>query len=131
MNQDIRDYIEKWIFRANEDVSVCLKLKETDAEQYASTICFHAQQAVEKFFKAFLTYNKVDFPRTHDVDYLLSECSKINQGAFSLIELKDLSEFGVTVRYPDDFYLPDKEEVDFYINAMLIVKETIDKLILF
>lgn len=131
MNQDIRSYIEKWLFRANEDVAVCIKLRENNMELYSSTICFHAQQAVEKFLKAYLTYNNVDFPRTHDVDFLLSECIKIDYASFSQIELKDLSEFGVTIRYPDDFYLPNNEEVYFYTNVMLIVKEVVEKLIKF
>jgi HEPN domain-containing protein len=103
MNKDLRDYIEKWLYRANEDYAVCEHLLAVDSKRYASTICFHAQQAVEKYLKAFLTFNGVDFPRTHDIDFLLAECSIINQDAFNEIDLKELSEFGVTIRYPDDF----------------------------
>lgn len=33
---------------------------------------FHAQQAVEKAVKAALTLKGIDFPKTHDLDYLIS-----------------------------------------------------------
>ncbi len=80
------------------------------AEYYTSSICFHAQQASEKFLKAFLAYYDVDFPRTHDLDFLLIECQKINNEAFQ-IDFKSLTDFGVSVRYPDDFYIPDEKKL--------------------
>ena len=33
---------------------------------------FHAQQAVEKAVKAVLTLEGIDFPKTHDLEYLIS-----------------------------------------------------------
>ena len=33
---------------------------------------------------------------------------------FAGIETKDLSNFGVDLRYPDDYYIPDIDEVRFY-----------------
>ena len=45
---DLQDYIKKWIFRADEDLSVVDRLCESDPSDYSSSICFHAQQAVEK-----------------------------------------------------------------------------------
>ena len=32
-------------------------------------VCFHAQQAVEKWLKAFLAYHGVAFPHTHNPDW--------------------------------------------------------------
>lgn len=68
------DYIRNWLFRANEDIDVIESLSSTNIEFYTSTICFHSQQAVEKYLKAFLIYNDIDFPKTHDLDYLILEC---------------------------------------------------------
>lgn len=114
MNDDLRDYVDKWLFRANEDLAVIDHLIQTDPQAYPSTICFHAQQAVEKYLKALLAWKGVDFPRTHDVDFLLAECRKINPGQFDQIDLKSLTDFGVTIRYPDDFYVPDLSETRYY-----------------
>jgi len=106
MNREKIEYIKNWLFRANEDIAVIDNLINAGIENYTSTICFHAQQASEKFLKAFLVNHDVDFPRTHDLDFLLLECQKINKEAFQNINLKNLTEFGVSVRYPDDFYIP-------------------------
>ncbi len=68
-------------------------LRNSNPSGYTSTICFHAQKAVEKYLKAFLAFHDIDFPRTQDVDYLLMECQKIDSESFNL-DLKSLTEFG-------------------------------------
>ena len=93
-----------------------------------SSICFHAQQASEKFLKAYLAYHDVDFPRTHDLDFLLIECQKIDKEAFQ-IDFKSLTDFGVSVRYPDDFYIPEEKEALEYRGTAISVKEIVEKLI--
>ena len=128
MTRDKAEYIKNWLFRANEDIAVIKSLVNDGAEFYISSICFHAQQASEKFLKAFLAYHDVDFPRTHDLDFLLLECQKINKEAFQ-IDFKSLTDFGVSVRYPDDFYIPDEEEALEYRDTAISVKEIVEKLI--
>lgn len=125
MTKDQNDYLENWLFRANEDLSVIDNLFKTDPSLYASTICFHAQQAVEKFLKAFLIIHNVDFPRTHDVDFLLMECQKIDPHDFD-IDLGSLTDFGVSLRYPDDFYIPDKLETINYREIAHKVKKIVE-----
>jgi len=128
MTKDQTEYLKTWIFRANEDIAVIEKLFESGPELFASTICFHAQQAVEKFLKAFLVLHNIDFPKTYDLDYLLIECKKIDVRNFD-IDLGSLTDFGVAIRYPDDFYVPDKEETAQYRNVALNVKKVIDEII--
>ena len=125
MTNDQIDYLKNWLFRANEDILVIKKLFESEPETFASPICFHAQQAVEKFLKAFLVYHDIDFPKTHDLDFLLMECKKINDKIFD-IDLGSLTDFGVSIRYPDDFYLPDKKETFFFRAVALKVKEIVE-----
>ncbi len=81
------DYIRNWLFRAKEDIAVAESLSSINIEFYTSTICFHSQQAFEKFLQAFLIYNDIDFPKTHDLDYLILECQKIDN-AFIDIDFK-------------------------------------------
>jgi len=128
MTKDQNDYLKTWLFRANEDIAVIEKLFESEPELYASTICFHAQQAVEKFLKAFLVFHNIDFPKTLDLDYLLLECNKIDAKDFD-IDLGSLTDFGVNIRYPDDFYLPDKDETAQYRGIALKVKKVIGDII--
>jgi HEPN domain-containing protein len=129
MNREKIEYIKNWLFRANEDIAVIDNLINSGIENYTSTICFHAQQASEKFLKAFLVNHDVDFPRTHDLDFLLLECQKINKEPFLDINLKDLTEFGVSVRYPDDFYIPSVSEAVEYHQIAKEIKAIVEGLI--
>jgi HEPN domain-containing protein len=126
MTKEQDEYLQNWLFRAKEDIAVIDNLFNTEPVLYASTICFHAQQAVEKFLKAFLVYHNVDFPRTHDVDFLLLECKKIDSIDFD-VDLGSLSDFGVNIRYPDDFYIPDKEETIQYCDVAHAIQEIVEK----
>ncbi len=105
-------------------------LHNSNPSGYTSTICFHAQQAVEKYLKAFLAFHDVDFPRTHDVDYLVMECQKIDSESF-ILDLKSLTEFGVSVRYPDDFFIPSPDESNEYTEIAIEVSKIVEKLIAF
>ena len=61
---------------------------------------FHAQQAVEKALKAWLTLVGVEYPRTHDLEELLElleEHAEPILGAF--YDLVDLTDFAVQFRY--------------------------------
>jgi HEPN domain-containing protein len=126
MTKEQDEYLKNWLYRANEDIAVVDNLFNTDVAFYSSTICFHAQQAVEKFLKAFLVFNNVDFPRTHDVDFLLIECKKIAPEDFE-VDLLSLSDFGVNIRYPDDFYIPDKQETIQYRDIANEIKAIVEK----
>jgi HEPN domain-containing protein len=125
MTKDYKDYLKNWLFRANEDIAVIETLFNSGPDLYTSTICFHAQQAVEKFLKAFLVFHNIDFPKTHDLDFLLLECQKINDSIFNL-ELGNLTDYGISIRYPDDFYVPDKEETILYRDIALKVKKIVE-----
>ena len=41
-------------------------------------VCFHAQQAAEKYLKAFLQEHEVDFPKTHNLIELLELCLPVD-----------------------------------------------------
>jgi HEPN domain-containing protein len=56
--------------RAAGDLKAARKLSP-DPEIDEGIIGFHAQQAVEKALKATLTLEGVDFPKTHDIDFLV------------------------------------------------------------
>jgi len=102
MNKATIDFIKQWLAKANEDLLVVEKLTEYEIIA-TSSVCFHCQQAVEKFLKAFLIANGIDIKKTHNIEYLLSECADIDND-FSDIDTKELSDFGVDVRYPGDMY---------------------------
>lgn len=78
---------------------------------YLSAVGFHCQQAAEKFFKALLTFNQIEFPKTHDLGALLDLVAPMDAPlADSLSEISLLNPYGVEIRYPGD--MPDIEPED-------------------
>lgn len=61
--------------RAAGDLKVAQKLAP-DPEIDEGAIGFHAQQAVEKALKVTLTLNGADFPKTHDLEFLIGLASR-------------------------------------------------------
>ena len=125
MTKDQNEYLKNWIFRANEDIAVIENLFKSDPDLYASSICFHAQQAIEKFLKAFLIFHNKDFPKTHDLEYLLTECHKIDQSGFDF-DFGSLTDYGVSLRYPDDFFVLDKDDTILYKGMAIEIKKVIE-----
>jgi HEPN domain-containing protein len=80
---------------------------------------------VEKYLKALLAFQRVDFPKTHDVDFLLTECRKVTPGGLDDIDLKSLTDFGVSVRYPDDFFVPDSSDTTYYAEVARKIQKTV------
>jgi HEPN domain-containing protein len=99
-----RALVGEWLERADEDLNLARHLLSEG--MYLRAVGFHAQQAAEKYLKAFLILRQVDFPKTHAIgkllDYIAHEDKLV---AESLRALTELSRYGVTIRYPGD--LPD------------------------
>lgn len=91
---------KEWIKKAEEDYKVALR--EFKAIPLpCSTVCFHCQQAIEKYMKAILQENNTPFAKIHDLDGLLNDCKKfIPQLKVLREELIWLTAFAVGVRYP-------------------------------
>ncbi|MBI4723338.1 MAG: HEPN domain-containing protein [Candidatus Stahlbacteria bacterium] len=121
----IDEYIKGWLDKADKDLkAVEHELSFPQEEILRDIVCFHCQQAVEKYLKGFLIYHKTEFLRTHDIKYLLEKCAIIDKD-FAYLEIKELSSFAVEVRYPDDLYIPDMGEVNFYYELTKRIKELV------
>jgi HEPN domain-containing protein len=64
-------------------------------------ICFHFQQAAEKYFKAFIVAFDLEFRKVHDLGLLLKVCSNVDASLEGLREdCEFLSAFYSEARYP-------------------------------
>ncbi len=102
--EKIRDeFVRQWLLRAEEDLSAARSLLTYEAS-FCATVCFHSQQAAEKYLKAFLTSRQVEFPKTHDIDEILDLIAPVNgKLSESLRGTILLTNYGVDVHYPGDF----------------------------
>jgi len=103
--------VRNWIFLAEGDFKTANDELRTEFP-ITTTICFHSQQCVEKYLKAYLTLVGQFFGKTHDIALLIELCKKHNIDFEQLYKLNahKLTRYAVEVRYPDEFYIPSLEE---------------------
>ena len=70
------EFVRQWLLKAEEDFNASKSLFEHGLS-FLNTVCFHSQQAVEKYLKALLTYHQIEFPKTHDIATLLDLISLV------------------------------------------------------
>lgn len=124
-----REYVLKWCIKAESDLKAAKQLLESE-DPPTDVICFHCQQAVEKYLKAFLTFHNIEVKKTHDIEFLLDLCAGQDKDFLNLLEREKASEltsFGVEVRYPDEFYFPTLDEAIENFKVALKVKAFILK----
>lgn len=76
------------------------------------TVCFHAQQVVEKYLKAWLTYLSVDFPKTHDIGELVGLVPSDIAEATTPFEQEVLTRYATVTRYPGDWEPLTREDAE-------------------
>ena len=112
-----------WIKKADNDYKTGKDQFETE-EPATDTICFHMQQAVEKYLKAFIVFSGFEAEKTHNISRILEKCISIDSD-FNILkkeEIDILTPYGTVVRYPDDFYIPSIEEAEYAISLAKTVK---------
>ena len=91
--------VRKWAEKAEEDARAVEILVRAREESPASAICFHAQQCVEKYLKAFLTWRAVLFPKTHDLAELVDLIPEAVELRLTPEEQDALTAYAVGTRY--------------------------------
>lgn len=89
---------EKWFRKAENDLLV-IKNNMASDEIPLDACCFHAQQAAEKYMKAYLVSRQIYFPKIHDVQALLNLCISMNSSFNQIIEpALRLSDYAIAPR---------------------------------
>lgn len=100
----------QWIAKAKNDLLNADNNLKAELIPY-DTVCFHCQQAAEKFLKAYLIANDQSYPISHDLILILEEILLINPKAEILRDdLALLMPYAVEIRYPDDWFMPTEED---------------------
>ena len=91
---------QEWIGKAENDLTNAVNTLKMGKRGPTDTVCFHAQQCVEKYLKATLVWKRIDFPKTHNISELMA---LIPAGVCLPIENKEqdrLTEYATVTRYP-------------------------------
>ena len=72
-------------------------------------ICYHCQQAVEKYLKGFLYYHGILPPKIHELDKLCHMCAEVDVRFEAIYdECEALSDYSIQPRYPHEMYLEER-----------------------
>ena len=117
-----RELVAEWVRFADDDIDTVLLLKEM-RPQHREIICYHCEQAVEKYLKGFLSFKDQIPPKIHDLIHLCHLCMEYEAGFSSLLmSCSYLTDFSVLPRYPKEMDISDAN-VEKAIRFALDVKE--------
>jgi HEPN domain-containing protein len=94
---------EEWILKAEGDFATAGRELRARRAPNLDAACFHAQQAAEKYLKAYLQEHGTTFARTHNLIDLLEQCVPIDPSfGTQRPTLILLDQYAVRYRYPGD-----------------------------
>ena len=101
------DLLRGWMTKAASDLHTAQRMLDS-AGPY-DTVCFHAQQTIEKVLNGWLTFHEQIAPRTHDLEELQGLCLTVQPlPGLADLDLVTLSDYAVLGRYDFDFW-PDRQ----------------------
>ncbi len=105
------ELINQWIIRAEGDLKIAKLALDHNPNEFLEAICFHCQQAAEKYIKAYLVHKDIEFRKTHILSYLLDLLNAVEEVSDDFYEIVEtLDGYAVEIRYPDAVDLPSVEE---------------------
>jgi HEPN domain-containing protein len=99
----MKELVAEWVKKAQGDVGTAKREAVVKETPNWDAVCFHAQQAVEKYLKALLQQEEISFTKTHDLSVLLNLVLRVFPELKELSEdLEWLSAFSIEFRYPGE-----------------------------
>jgi HEPN domain-containing protein len=95
------ELVNEWLKKAEEDYGFASLTLADPAINYYAQICFHFQQAAEKYLKAYIVAFQLEFKKIHDLSELLNICTKKSSALTTLAECCNfLTDYYIDTRYP-------------------------------
>ena len=98
-----RPDVLEWIIKSEQDYQTAVVMARKRKVPVPDVVGFHCQQCIEKYLKALLVLEKLDFPKTHDLLDLLAILTE-NEPLLDVLkpDLRILNPFSVQFRYPGE-----------------------------
>jgi HEPN domain-containing protein len=93
----------EWVIKAENDLKTAIHTLKLDHECPTDVVCFHAQQCVEKYVKAFLTLQGIVFPKTHDIEELFRLLPRDLEAAWDVEHQRAFTRYATVTRYPGTY----------------------------
>ncbi len=122
---DLLRVVRQWIDKAENDLRNAEHTLTMEESCPFDTVCFHAQQCVEKYFKAQLTYLSIDFPKIHDVGELIRLLPPHLRPAIPVADQERLTDYVVEARYPGDWEPITRAEAEEMVTLARQVRQAV------
>ncbi len=129
MNKNNDQLYKEWLQKAQNDMKAAEILYQEKGP--SDTLCFHCHQAVEKYLKGFLVFNHKEFPKTHDLVFLINLCEEVDK---DLKKIKKkaaiLNRYYIESRYPPEIRVYSRKECQKVFGiAQKLTQFTVNKVI--
>jgi HEPN domain-containing protein len=104
------EVLQLWVRKAEHDLEAARRIIATEEGCPYDTVCFHCQQACEKYLKALLTLAGIHAPRTHDLEEIFAALPPAIKPEIEVTALASLNPYAVDVRYADDWREPHRTD---------------------
>ncbi len=121
--------VAEWVQKAEEDLLAAKRLLRPKQGCPVSTVGFHAQQRVEKFLKALLTWRQIPFPKTHNIPELVGLLPQRLSLKLSAEEQERLTTYATVNRYPGDYPPLTYEQAKAAVQTASRVRQAIRKIL--
>ena len=102
IDRDIQAKVRQWLRYGDDDLLLARHGLTLQSSVPYRLIAYHAQQCAEKYLKAFLVLNSIDFPYTHNLGRLIELAQQVRAWPESLLDAETLTPYAITARYPSE-----------------------------
>lgn len=96
-----KELVDEWLRFANMDLEIAKNSLRTMQPAPLEIICYHCQQAAEKFLKSVIVSYGAEVEKTHDLTKLLDALKEFIDVPEQFLDSAEiLTLFGVRARYP-------------------------------
>jgi HEPN domain-containing protein len=121
--------VREWTTKADNDLKNALHTLKLGKECPTDTVCFHAQQCVEKYLKALLVALEIQFPRAHDIEVLVLLVPKSIRINLTVEQQRRLTEYASMTRYPGSYEIISLSEARQAVKLAQRIQRRIRKLL--
>ncbi len=100
---EIAQVVQQWVLKAENDLTTAAHTLRLGEACPTDTVCFHAQQCVEKYLKALLVWHSIDFHWIHDLGALLELLPPQTRPELAPEDQARLTDYATITRYPGDY----------------------------
>lgn len=128
-SDDLIDLIREWVRKADADLVTAAHTLKLGKRCPTDTVCFHAQQCVEKYIKALLVLHGTDFPKTHDIDRLVQLLPEGTTLPMTPEERRELTVHATVFRYPGTIEEATLPEAKRWVRVSRVIRNHIRKML--